>query len=163
MSWCTYPRNETLVHLQFSLHQLHHLHPSRQLPKQFFGLRDVTRSIYLCIKSLDCQCVPKTSLPAKMNLPWLSKELTKSIRAKNLAYKCAKRTGASQHFLSYKCKRNEVDKLMRKAKRKFFRGLNTPNSKNFWKVAKFLSKKNSGIATLENGERVVGVLQDLSS
>ena len=66
-----------------------------------------------------------------------------------------KRTGASQHFLSYKCKRNKVVKLMRKAKRKFFRGLKTPNSKNFWKVAKFLTKINSSIPTLKNGERIV--------
>ena len=44
---------------------------------------------------------------------------------------------------------------MRKAKRKFFRGLKTPNSKNFWKVAKFLTKKNSSIPTLKNGERIV--------
>ena len=38
----------------------------------------------------------------------------------NSAYKCAKRTRASQHFLSYKRKRNEVVKLMRKAKRNSF-------------------------------------------
>ena len=64
------------------------------------------------------QCVPKTTLPAKKYLPWLSKELTKSIRVRKLAYKSAKRIGASQHFLSYKRKRNEVVKLMKKAKRK---------------------------------------------
>ena len=96
------------------------------------------------------QCVPETTLPAKKYLPWLSKELTKSIHVK-----CAKRTGASQHFLSYKRKRNEVVKLMKKAKRKFFQGLNTPNSKNFLKVATFLSKKNSSIPTLKNRETVV--------
>ena len=32
MVWCTYPRNETLVHQQLSLHQLHHSHPSQRLP-----------------------------------------------------------------------------------------------------------------------------------
>jgi len=37
--------------------------------------------------------------------------------------------------------------------------LNTPNRKNFWKVAKFLTKKNSSIPTLKNGER--GVENDL--
>ena len=66
------------------------------------------------------QCVLKTTIPTKKNLPWLLKELNKSIRARNVAYKRAKRTGASQLFLSYKRKRNEVVKLMRKAKRKFF-------------------------------------------
>ena len=39
--------NETLVHQQLSLHQLHHCHPSQRLTKRFFRLRDVTRSLYL--------------------------------------------------------------------------------------------------------------------
>ena len=98
----------------------------------------------------------KTTFPAKRNLPWLSKELTKSICARNLAYKRAKKTDVSQHFLLYKRKRNEVVKLMRKAKINFFQGLNTPNSKNFWKVAsKTFDQENSSIPTLKNGEKVV--------
>ena len=52
MAWCTYPRNETLVHQQLFLHELHHPHPSQQLTKQFFLLHDVTRSIYVRKKSL---------------------------------------------------------------------------------------------------------------
>ena len=47
-AWCTYPRNETLVHQQFSLHQLHHGHPSQQLPKRFSCLR-VSRVQYIHI------------------------------------------------------------------------------------------------------------------
>ena len=97
------------------------------------------------------QCVPKSTLPAKKNLPWLSRELTTSIRSRNLAYKRAKRTGTPQHFLSYKQKRNKVVNLLRKAKRKFFRGLNTVNSKSFWKVAKYMTKKNSSIPSLKDG------------
>ena len=54
MAWYTYPRNETLVHQQLSLHQLHHPHPSQRLAKQFFLLCDVTRPIYLRIKSSTC-------------------------------------------------------------------------------------------------------------
>ena len=46
MAWCTYPRNETLVHQQLSLHQPHHHHPSQCPLKQFFCFRDVTCSIY---------------------------------------------------------------------------------------------------------------------
>ena len=60
------------------------------------------------------QCVPKTTLPAKRNLPGnISKELTKNICSRNVAYKRAKRTVAPQHFLSYKQKRNKVVKLNR--------------------------------------------------
>ena len=47
MAWCTYPGNETLVHQQLSLHQLHHPHPSQRLMKWFFLLHNVTRSIYV--------------------------------------------------------------------------------------------------------------------
>ena len=36
----------------FSLHQLHHSHPSLRLPKRLFRLRDIMRSICLRIKSL---------------------------------------------------------------------------------------------------------------
>ena len=38
MAWCTYPMNETLVHQQLSLHQLHHRHPSQRLPEAIFSL-----------------------------------------------------------------------------------------------------------------------------
>ena len=51
------------------------------------------------------QYVQKTTLPAKKYLPWLSKELTKSIRVRKLAYKSARRIGASRHFLSYNRKK----------------------------------------------------------
>ena len=37
MARCTYPRNETLVQEQLSLHQLQNCHPSQRLPKQFFS------------------------------------------------------------------------------------------------------------------------------
>ena len=49
LSWCTYPMNETLIHQQLSLYQLHYCHPSQRRSKWFFHLRDV---IYLRIKSL---------------------------------------------------------------------------------------------------------------
>ena len=52
IAWCIYPRTETLVYQQLSLHQLQYHHPSQRLPKRFFRLHDVTRSIYLRIKSL---------------------------------------------------------------------------------------------------------------
>ena len=56
MAWYTYPRNETLVHQQLYLHQLHHCHPSQRLPKQSFRLRDITctRSIYTTYKIIAC-------------------------------------------------------------------------------------------------------------
>ena len=85
------------------------------------------------LMSIMDQCVPKTTLPAKLkNLPKRAYQIY--LCHKLSLQLCYKRTGASQHFLSH---RNEVVKWTRKAKRKFFRGLNTPSSKNFWKAASF--------------------------
>ena len=54
MTWCTYHRNETLVHQQLTLHQLHHCHPSQWLRKRFFRLRDVTFNIDTTYKIIAC-------------------------------------------------------------------------------------------------------------
>ena len=39
------------------------------------------------------KCIPQATLPNQRNLPWLNNELTKSMSARNLAYKKAKRSG----------------------------------------------------------------------
>ena len=39
------------------------------------------------------KCIPQATLPDKRNLPWLSIELTKFMKARNLAYKKAKQSG----------------------------------------------------------------------
>ena len=88
------------------------------------------------------QSIPKTTLPTKRNVPWLSKELIliTPIQSRNLAYKRAKRTGILQHFLLYKSKRNKLSKLlMKKAKAKF---------QYFWKIENLSTKKNTTIPLL---------------
>ena len=54
------------------------------------------------------QCIPQATLPEKRNLPWLNVELTKSMQARNLAYKRAKRSRNPNHWYAYRKKRNEV-------------------------------------------------------
>ena len=51
MAWCTCPRNETLVHQQLSLYQLHHCHPSAT-PEAISPLSWHHTFTILCIKSL---------------------------------------------------------------------------------------------------------------
>ena len=51
LSWCTYTRDETWVHQQAPLYQLHYLHPSQQLQKIFSHLHDITLD-YVYIRSL---------------------------------------------------------------------------------------------------------------
>ena len=51
------PMNETLLNKQFFLHQLHHPHPSQQLLKQSFRLRDVTHSIIMPMYKIIAMCI----------------------------------------------------------------------------------------------------------
>ena len=71
---------------------------------------------------------------------------------RNVVYKHAKRAGDPQH-LSYKQNRNKVVKVLRKAKRNFFQGLNTTgtNSKSFWKD----KGKQQYIPTVKDGGNIV--------
>ena len=95
------------------------------------------------------QCIPHKMIQKKRNLPWLNAELTKSMRARNLAYKCAKRSRKQNHWQMYRMKRNEVANQMKRAKRNYFNTLNSADQKAFWKAAKFV-KKETRIPFLRN-------------
>ena len=105
--------------------------------------------------------IPQSTIPDKRNLPWLNIELTKSMRARNLAYRKAKRSNKSTHWNAYKRKRNQVANQLKYAKKKFFSSLNPSNPKSFWKATKVVTKKESRIPSLiaDNGE----VISDTSS
>ena len=84
-------------------------------------------------------CIPKKPLPKRRNLPWLTKELTKGIRKRNLLYRRARHGGNSDR---YKEQRNKVVN----------RSFNPSNPKQFWKIAKLLNKNSSSIPSLaKNG------------
>ena len=74
------------------------------------------------------QCIPQATLSDRRNLPWLDRELTKSMRARNLAYKRAKRTMNPNHWSVYKKKRNNVANNLKHAKKKYFAHLSPSNT-----------------------------------
>ena len=76
-------------------------------------------------------CIPKKPLPKQRNLPWLTKELTKGIRKRNLLYWCARRGGNSLLFDQYKEQRNKVVKELHRSKSHSFRSFNPSNPKQF--------------------------------
>ena len=82
------------------------------------------------------KCIPQATLPDKRNLPWLNIELTKSMKARNLAYKKAKRSQNSHDWNVYKKKRNILPNKTKQSKQKFFSNLDPSNPKTFWKTAK---------------------------
>ena len=93
-------------------------------------------------------CIPTVNLSAKQNVPWLHKGLTKAMRARNLAFRCMKRTRRSVHLLDYKRKRNKVANMIKKARSNYLKKLNPSNPNTFWKATKYLTKKSSTIPTL---------------
>ena len=57
------------------------------------------------------RCIPQTTLSDKCNLPWLNRDLTKYMRARNLAFKRAKRSNITRHW--NKIRNNVANKLKR--------------------------------------------------
>ena len=59
---------------------------------------------------------PTVNHPDKRNLPWLNIHLTKSMRARNLAYRKVKRSNKSTYWNAYKRKWNQVANQLKYAK-----------------------------------------------
>ena len=95
------------------------------------------------------ECIPQTTLPSKCNLPWMTPELTKSLRARNLLYKRAKRNNSYRLWHKYKMKRNKVANQLKSAKRKYFSRLKLSDPKMFWKTVKKITKEDSRIPCIE--------------
>ena len=91
------------------------------------------------------QCIPTAKLSVKSNVPWINKDVTKAMRARNLSFRRMKRTGGLHHQTDYKKKRNKVANMIKNAKLKYFKRLNPSNPKHFWKVVKYLTKQTSSI------------------
>ena len=93
-------------------------------------------------------CIPKSTLPKRHNLPWLSKSLIQSMKKRNLLYKRAHATNNPTIIAKYRSVRNSLVNKIKKAKSTYFRRLTTRNSKQFWKIVKRVSKKEITIPTL---------------
>ena len=106
------------------------------------------------------QCIPRSVIPDRRNLPWLSKLVTQLIRKRNFYFKRAHRTGSIQDRLKFKQLRNKVVAELRLAKQKYFSQLHPHDQKDFWKLVKTLSSKESSFPTLVIGNTVAEASQD---
>ena len=62
------------------------------------------------------QCIPKSVLPQKRNLPWLTEEIIQLIRRRNYFYREAWKSGNGHDFQKFKQPRNKVVTELRLAK-----------------------------------------------
>ena len=76
------------------------------------------------------------------NLPWLTKDIKKAIRARDRIFR------RESYSARYRKARNRVVSLLRKAKSDYFQQLNPHDSKSFWKAVKYLNKSPTGIPAL---------------
>ena len=77
------------------------------------------------------------------NLPWLSKTITQLIKKRNYYFKKAHHSGSSVDYSKFKQLRNKVITELRLAKRRFFSNHNPQNPKEFWKIIRSLSPRES--------------------
>jgi len=113
-----------------------------------------------CFLGIMEQCIPKASLAKRRNLPWLTKNISSSIRKRNYLFKRAKRSGRPDQFYKYKKMRNRVTSMLRNGKKLFFQNLNPHNNKQFWKATKYLRKQTSSIPTLSHNNVTTSTDQD---
>ena len=90
-------------------------------------------------------CIPRASIRTRKNLLWLNKDLIRTMRKQNAAFKYAK---WSWNYTKYRKLRNQVTAEMKKAKLQFFQSLDPTKPKQFWKAIKALSKGASVILPL---------------
>ena len=93
-------------------------------------------------------CIPKKSLPRRINHPWMTKNLMRAIRKRNGFFRRARQNGSQSLFDRYKQQRNRVVKEMQKAKGHFFKNFNPSSSKQFWKTVKIMNENNVSIPAL---------------
>jgi len=55
-------------------------------------------------------CIPKKSLPRRINRPWMAKNLMRAIRKRNGFFRRARQNGSQSLFDHYKQQRNRVVK-----------------------------------------------------
>ena len=63
--------------------------------------------------------IPKAQLPNRRNLPWLTKEIVKTIKKRNYYYRIARKYGRPEDYDRSKCLRNDVVSSLRRSKAKF--------------------------------------------
>ena len=75
------------------------------------------------------QCIPRSVLLARNNLPWLTKEIIQLIRKRNHHFRKANRSGDRADYLKFRQVRNRVMTELRLAKRRFFANLHPHNQR----------------------------------
>ena len=106
------------------------------------------------------QCIPRSVLPARKNLPWLTKEIVQLIRKRNYLFRKAHRSGNTEDHLKFRHVRNRVVAELRFAKRRFLTNLHPRNQREFWKVVKSLTPKENSIPTLSSENTIATTNQE---
>ena len=106
------------------------------------------------------QCIPRSVVPNRQNLPWLTKTIIQMIKKRNYFFKKAHRSGNSVDYLKFKQLRNRVVSELRLAKQRFFCNLHPRNPKNFCKVVRALSPRECSLPPLKSENIIASSILD---
>ena len=100
-------------------------------------------------------CIPKSTLPDKRSVPWLTKEVVQAIRKRDYYFKKAKRTGDISARDRYNQLRNSIVSQLRQLKKDFFRKFENGSDSEFWKAARLLDDRRTSFLNLADGSDIV--------
>ena len=106
------------------------------------------------------QCVPRSLVPDRKNLPWLSKAIIQLIRKRNYYFNLACRTGNPADRQKFKHLRNKVVSRLHIAKQNYFSKFHPKNQKEFWKILRSINKKDCSIPPLTSGSFIAASSSD---
>ena len=65
-------------------------------------------------------CIPKSILPDRRSIPWMTKQIVQAIKKRNYYYRKARQTNCAIYLDKYKQLRSRVTFMLRQSKNKFF-------------------------------------------
>ena len=86
--------------------------------------------------------------PSRRRHPWLTNKSISLARKKNTSFKAWKKQKLPFVRTKYKSTRNSLTKILKSARRDFFRNLDTSDQKLFWKTVNQLTHHSSSVPVL---------------
>ena len=123
----------------------------------------------MLINCIDKHAPPRTKRVGKKKSPWITSELKKNMRKRDILKKKAKQTGDPLIWQQYKGLRNSTNNEIKKVKTRYFTDnlvINKKNPKTTWKLINELNSRNvsshKSISNIKVGEETINTPKDIA-
>ena len=123
----------------------------------------------MLINCIDKHAPPRTKRVGKKKSPWITSELKKNMRKRDILKKKAKQTGDPLIWQQYKCLRNSTNNAIKKVKTRYFSdnlAINKKDPKTTWKLINELNSRNvsshKSISNIKVGEESINTPKEIA-